>query len=255
MKRFAPPLLLALLAACRGADAPRPLDAADREVVSVSISHGREALILRQESPGVWRVTPPHDAADAEGAAALLAGLRALRPEMRLSKDAAAYGLSENDATVVRVAGDGGRELYAARFGRNGLAGAVHMAADAGSDVFLAAGPSPELLARNAQDWRERRLLRAPCADVALDAGRGWRPASPATAAVLCALRATAVLPPLPGALAGLDRPFLRVRASSGSFSVGARMGSEFWLLVDGRDALLRAAGEPLAAARDEARR
>jgi hypothetical protein len=254
MRRLPPLLLLALLAACRGAGAPRPMTAADRDVESVSISRARESFLLTREPGGAWRVTPPGDAADADGAAALLAGLRALNPETRLSKDGAAYGLSDADATVVRVRGAGGRELYAARFGRNGLAGAVHMAA-AGTEAYLGFGPPPELLGRGSEDWRERRLLGKPCADVALDAGRGWRPASKETAAVLCGLRATAVLPPLPGELAGLGSPFLRVRASSGSFAVGARLGGEFWLLVDGRAALLRAPSAPLTAAREEARR
>lgn len=246
---------LAALAACRGSGAPRPMTAANEDVKSVAISRGPESFSLVQELPGSWRVVPPDDAVDAAEAAALLDGLRRLAPRTRLSNDAAAYGLSPLDATGVRAAGAGAKPLFAARFGRRGLGGAVHMAADGGSDVYLGAGPAPELLARGAQDWRDRRLLRGPCRDVELDSGRGWRAADPATAAALCELRATAILPPLPSFLAGLDRPVLRVRAASGAFAVGALMGGERWISIEGRAALFRAPAAPLAAAADESRR
>jgi hypothetical protein len=244
----------AALAACRGGAAPQPLASANREIKTVAISHGRESFSLTQDSPGVWRVLPPDDAVDPADAAALLDGLRGLRPQTRLSKDAAAYGLSALDATNVHAEDFAGRPLFASRFGRPGLGGTVHMAAAAGGEVYLGSGPSPELLARNAQDWRDRRLLGAPCANVTIDSGRGWRAASPETASMLCGLRATAILPSLPAFLAGLDRPVLRVRAASGAFAVGSLMGGERWITVEGRAALLRAPAAPLAAALVESR-
>ena len=210
---------------------------------------------MLQDSPGVWRVVPPDDRVDAADAAALLDGLRGLRPQTRLSKDAAAFGLSALDATSVRVAGAAGEPLFSARFGRRGLGRSVHMAAESAADVYLGTGPPPELLARGAQDWRDRRLLRAPCADVTLDSGRGPRTAETETAAGLCGLRATAILPSLPAFLAGLDRPVLRVRSGSGAFTVGALMGGERWIAVEGRAALFRAPAAPLAAAIAESRR
>jgi hypothetical protein len=144
--------------------------------------------------------------------------------------------------------------LFTARFGRKGLGGSVHMAAAAGAEAYLGSGPRAELLARGAQDWRDRRLLRGPCAGVTLDSGRGPRAAGPATAAALCGLRATAILPSLPEFLAGLDRPVLRVRSSAGAFAVGGLMGGERWISVEGRAALFRAAAPPLAAALVESR-
>jgi hypothetical protein len=255
MTRIPPLLFLAFLAACRGSGAPRPLAAPDADVKTVEISRGRESFALIQDAPGVWRVVPPDDAADAAGAASLLDGLRGLDPQTRLTSAAAAYGLSADDATSVRVAGSGTRTLFAARFGRRGLGAALHMSSAAGADAYLGIGPPTELLTRGAQDWRDRRLLAAPCADVELDSGRGWRPASPETAAALCGARATAILPPLPVFLAGLDKPILRVRAAKGGFAVGALMGGERWISVEGREALFRAPDAPLAAALVEGRR
>ena len=240
---------LAALTACRGGGAPRPLKAANKDVKSVELSRGPESFSLIQDLPGEWHVVPPDDAVDPADAAALLDGLRSLEPRTRLSEDAAGYGLSALDAVAVRAAGAGGKPLFSARFGRRGLGGAVHMSGDGSGEVYLGSGPPLELLARGAQDWRDRRLLRAPCADVELNSGRGWRAASPETAAALCGLRATAILPPLPPFLAGLDRPVLRVRSASGAFAVGARMGRERWISVEGRSALLRAPAAPLAAA------
>jgi hypothetical protein len=250
------PLIACVFAACRGG-APRALTAADREVKSVEVSRGRESFVLTQTAPGVWRVAPPDDEADAADAAALLAGLRALTPRTRLAKGAeTAYVLSDKDATVVRVrAGDARDTVFEARFGRRGLGDAVHMAAGRDGAAFLGEGPSPDLLARGAQDWRERRLMGESCTDVAIDAGRGWRAASSATAAALCRLRASTLLPALPEFLAGLDRPILRVRSGAGAFQVGARMGGERWVRVDGRPALFRAPAAPLAAAVIEASR
>lgn len=247
--------VLAALSACRGGGPPRPLAAANADVKSVKISRGAESFSLVQDFPGSWRVVPPDDAVDPADAAALLDGLRSLSPGPRLSTDAAAYGLSAADATSVRAAGAGDKTLFAALFGRRGPAGAVHAAARAGSDAYLVIGPPHELLARGPEDWRDRRLLSGRCADVELDAGRGWRPADPETAAALCALRATAVLPPLPEFLAGLDRPVLRVRAASGEFSVGSMMSGERWISVAGRAALLRAPAKPLAEAVEKASR
>ena len=255
MTRITPLLFLAFLAACRGDGAPRPLTAPNADVKTVAITRGRESFSLIQDAPGVWRVVPPDDAADGDDAAAFLDGLRGLNPETRLTSDAAAYGLSADDATAVLVSNSGGRTLFTARFGRRGLGAAVHMSAAGGADAYLGAGPPVELLARGAQDWRDRRLLPAPCANVELNAGRGWRPASPEAAAALCAARATAILPPLPAFLAGLDKPVLRVRAAKGGFAVGALMGGERWISVDGREALFRAPGAPLAAAAVEGRR
>jgi len=125
----------------------------------------------------------------------------------------------------------------------------VHAAAGEGGEAYLVVGPPPELLARGPEDWRDRRLLRGRCEGVELNSGRGWRAAGPAAAAALCGLRATAILPPLPEFLAGLDRPVLRVRSASGAFAVGARMGGERWVSVEGRAALFRAPAAPLAAA------
>jgi hypothetical protein len=257
MKRLAmtPSLAFcAALAACRGGPAPRPLSAADREVKKVQISRGQETFVLVQDEPGTWRVLPPDDAVDPAEAAALLDGLRGLKPQTRLSGQAAAYGLSPSDATSVRASGAAGETLFAARFGRRGLGDAVHMAAGDRGEAYLGAGPAAELLGRGAQEWRDRRLLRGPCADVEVDAGRGWRAAAPATASSLCALRATAILPPMPDFLAGLDRPVLRVRSSSGSFAAGALLGGERWISGAGRAALLRAPAAPLAAALVEER-
>lgn len=254
MKRLAPVLLLAVLSACRGDEAPRPLAAANETVKAVAIARGKESFALRQDVPGDWRVVPPDDAVDPAEAAALLDGLRGLDPQTRLSTDAAAYGLSALDATSVRAEGAAGRILFDGRFGRKGLGGAVHMASASGASVFLGAGPPAELLARGAQDWRDRRLLRGRCAGVTLDSGKGPRAAAPATAAALCALRATVILPPLPEFLAGLDRPVLRVSSPSGSFAVGALMGGERWISVEGRAALFRAPAAPLAAALVESR-
>ena len=136
MKRIAPVSFLIFAAlACRGGAAPRPLGAANDDVRSVEISRGRESFSLLQDSPGVWRVVPPDDRVDAADAAALLDGLRGLRPQVRLSKDDAAYGLSPLDGTNVRAAGGGSEPIFAARFGRRGPGGAVHMAAGEGSDV------------------------------------------------------------------------------------------------------------------------
>lgn len=244
---------LAALCACRGGGAPRPLAASNEDVRSVDITRGPESFKLVQDFPGSWRVIPPDDSVDPADAAALLDGLRSLSLGPRLSSDSAAYGLSASGAASVRAEGAGGRTLFSARFGRRGPAGAVHADAGEGREAYLVTGPPPELIARGAEDWRDRRLLRGPCVNVELDAGRGWRPADPETAAALCALRATAVLPPLPEFLAGLDRPVLRVRGASGSFSVGSRMGGERWISVEGRAALLRAAAGPLAAAVEKA--
>lgn len=252
MSRFSIAAFLAVLpglCACGGNGAPRPLAADDADVKSVLITRGPESFTLLQEFPGSWRVAPPDDAVDPADAAALLDGLRNLKPRTRLADGDAAYGLSALDATDVRAAGAGGKPLFAARFGRRGPGGAVHMSGGDGGAVYLGSGPPPELLARGADDWRDRRLLRGPCKDVELDAGRGWRAADPATAAVLCVLRATAILPPLPPFLAGLDRPVLRVRAASGAFTVGSRMGRERWISIEGRSALFRAPAAPLAAA------
>lgn len=241
--------VLTAFSACRGSGAPRPLTAANEDVKSVRISRGRESFTLVQDFPGSWRVVPPDDAVDAADAAALLDGLRRLAQGPRLSNAAAAYGLAPSEATSVRAVGAADKPLFAALFGRRGPGGAVHLAAVEGGDAYLSTGPPPELLARGAEDWRDRRLLRGRCKDVELDTGRGWRPAAPATAAVLCGLRATAILPPLPEFLAGLDRPVLRVRAASGAFAVGSLMGRERWISIEGRAALFRAPAAPLAEA------
>jgi hypothetical protein len=256
MKGIAPAFALAFaaLAACRGDGPPRPLAAGNESVKTVAFARGRESFALIQGFPGEWRVVPPDDAVDAADAAALLDGLRGLRPQTRLSNDAAAYGLSAFDAMNVRVEGAAGRILFEGRFGRKGLGGAVHMAGAAGAEVYLGEGPPAELLARGAQDWRDRRLLRGACAGVTLDSGRGPRAAAPATAAALCGLRATAILPALPEFLAGLDRPVLRVRSRAGAFAVGGLMGGERWISVEGRAALFRAPAAPLAAALAESR-
>jgi hypothetical protein len=248
--------LIVVLCACRGG-APRPLSASDAEVSRVEISRGRDSFALIQSPPGVWRVAPPNDEADGRDVADLLAGLRALKAGTRLSDHAAAsYGLSETDATAVRVRTKMNVDpVFSALFGRRGLGSFVHMAAAAGGPAFLGEGPHPGLLARGAQNWRDRRLLHEPCANVELDAGRGWRTASSATAAALCGLRAGALLPALPEFLAGLDRPVLRVRSSGGAFRVGSRMGAERWVLVEGRTALFRAADAPLSSAIAEAAR
>jgi hypothetical protein len=240
--------VLTALSACRGG-APRPLTASNEDVRSVEFTRGPASFKLLQDFPGSWRVVPPDDRVDPADAAALLDGLRRLAPGPRLSSDSAAYGLSASGATAVRAAGAANRTLFAARFGRRGPGGAVHADAGPGGDAYLVVGPPPELLARGADDWRDRRLLRGRCEAVELDAGRGWRPAPPGTAAALCALRATAILPPLPEFLAGLDRPVLRVRTAFGSFSVGALTGSERWIAVEGRPALMRAPAKPLAEA------
>jgi hypothetical protein len=242
-------VVLSGLCACRGSDAPRPLAAANEDVKSVLITHGPASFSLLQELPGSWRVAPPGDSVDPADAAALLDGLRNLKPETRLADGDAAYGLAAPDATDVRAAGAGGKPLFSVRFGRRGPGGAVHMSGGDGAAVYLGTGPAPQLLARGADDWRDRRLLRAPCADVELDSGRGWRAASPAAAAALCGLRVTAILPSLPEFLAGLDRPVLRVRSASGAFAVGSRMGKERWVSIEGRTALFRVPAAPLAAA------
>ena len=255
--RRADAVLLAVLAsaACRGGGAPRPLTADAADVRLVTVARGSESFSLVQDFPGSWRVVPPGDAADPADVAALLDSLRRLAPGPRLSRDAAAYGLSAAAATSLRAADAAGRTLFAARFGRRGPGGAVHADAGEGTEAYLATGPAPDLLARGAEEWRDRRLLNGRCASVELDAGRGWRPADPETAAALCALRATAVLPPLPEFLAGLDRPVLRVKSESGAFAVGSLMGGERWISVEGRDALLRAPARPLAEAVEKASR
>lgn len=241
--------VLAALSACRGGGPPRPLKAADREIKTVRISRGNEAFSLVQDFPGSWRVVPPDDAVDGAEVSALLEGLRRLEPGARLSRTGAAYGLSGSGAAIVRVDGASGTPMFVGVFGRRGPGGAVHAAASEGGEAYLVVGPPPDLLARGAENWRDRRLLGGRCAAVELNTGRGWRPASPASAAALCALRATAILPPLPEFLAGLDRPVLRVRTASGAFAVGSLMGGERWISVEGRAALFRAPAATLAAA------
>jgi hypothetical protein len=253
-------LILAVLlaAACRRAELP-PLNVDDVEVTSVSIARGADALVLVQGPPGRWRVDPLKgvvDAADGPGAAALLAGLRDLRTDYALSGDGAAEGLSSADATEVAVFASGRTApVFQARFGRRALGRAVHASAPGGGPVYLVEGPSPSLLARGAGDWRDARLLGADCTRVAVDAGGGFKNASPETSAALCGARASAMTGDLPADVTGLGRPALRVRAGGAALAVGARVGGERWIRVDGRPGLFRAAAEPFETAAADAAR
>lgn len=258
MKRTVIVSMIAAVLACR-ADGPAPLAVSDGQVTSVSIERGREAFVLVQDSPGIWRVDELHssgpDEADEDGAAALLAGLRALRLGARVSDSGGAYGLGPADATAVRVyTRDRKEPALTLRFGRRALGRAVHVQSAETSAVYQAEGPDPDLLARGASDWRRRRLLRSPCVEATLDAGRGPRAAAPETVAALCALRATAALPSAPSFTAGLEPPFLRVRSPSGAFDAGARVGAERWVRVEGRAVFLRVPAAPLDAAAASAR-
>jgi hypothetical protein len=257
MRRLAPIILL-LASSCRRA-ALAPLGLADSEISRVTVARGTETFLLSRSPAGAWRIAPlggEADAADAAAAAALLDGLRGLRTDYDLPGDGKAAGLAPAEAVHVAVFAAGhGDASFEASFGRRTLGRAVHASAP-GGPVLVVEGPSPALLARGAAQWRETLLLGPSCARVETDAGSGFRLASPATAASLCAARARAMTPgDVPEELTGLKRPALRVRAGAAALSVGARSGAERWLRVDGRPGLFRADAAPFEAAAAEAAR
>ncbi len=255
--KLAPPALAALCACAR---APFPaLSAPDDTVQSVSIEHATDSFVLVQSPPGRWRVDPLQgviDEADAVGAERLLSGLRALHADADVPGDAAAAGLSGADAVSVAVFVSGRNDAaFTARFGRRALGGALYAAARAGGPSAIVEGPDPALLARTASDWRELRLLTGDCSGVEVSVSGRYRAASPATAAALCAARAARLAVDSPPEVTGLSRPSLRVRTRACALSVGARLGGERWIRVDGRPGLFLAPAEVFETAAAEAAR
>lgn len=248
--------VLAALAAA-GLDAwrhPKPAALrADREAARVEVRRPREDLILTREAGGSWLVARQDDLADAEAVERLLSGLRALTfgPALGAADAAVASGLGPADSLRLRVLDDAGHALFDGEFGRRVFARSAYFRSRDGDPVRLATGLEPELLTRPATAWREPRLLPGGCAD-GLEVLTPGRPrAVPAAAARrLCALRAVRWADGNPEALAGFDRPWLKVRTPDGrGLTVGERRGADRLVRVDGRAALLRVSASALEAA------
>lgn len=222
--------------------------------VRVEIARPRGVIALTVGEDGRWRLERPDDLADQEGARALLDGLRGLTlgPVVAGPRDAAAHGLGPGDEVLVKVRARGSdRPVFIGRFGRRALGRRLHYRADSDAPIVLAEGPEPALLTRDADDWRETRLLPDGCDNLEASAGKkGFVPIPPALAARLCVLRGVRPLPQDTAALVGLDRPFLRVRAAGGGFEVGARLGVNRAVRPAGRSVVFRV---PAAALEDAA--
>ena len=205
-------------------------------LTTVLLSRQESDITLERRPDGSWTVTPPGDLADSQAASRLAGGLEALTfGDVVAGADAAAaYGLA------VRARAGMGDVL----FGRPALDGGLYAADGPGAPVRLARGPAPELLARSAEQWRERRALPQGCPSGAevLEAGKPARrvPADDP----LCALLATGFEPASAVPFGGFERPYLTVKPDGGPvMRVGARLSRrERAVSVEGRPGMLRVA-------------
>jgi hypothetical protein len=222
--------------------APEPL-AAGSEPTRIEVRRPREDLILTR-APGGWIVTRQDDLADSEAVEALLSGLRslALGPRVAPDSESAAHGLGPADAARLRVLDSGGHALFDGYFGRRLFGRSSYFRAGDGEPVRVATGVEPDLLLRSSGQWREPRLLPGGCpGGLEIFARGAWRPVSKDRERELCSLRASHWATGSPEALAGFERPLLRVRTPDGrGFTVGDRRGNERLARVDGRIPLLR---------------
>jgi len=222
---------------------PSPLPAG-AEAFRIEVRRPREDLVVTRDATGPWVIARHDDLADAEAVGNLLDGLRALEfgPVIAPSEKGLATGLGPADVARVRILDATGRPLFDGLFGRRLFGRTSYFRASDRDDVRLATGADPELLLRSSSQWREPRLLPGGCPGGLEFLSSGiWRMIPAPAGRELCALRASHWATGTPEKLAGLERPFLRVRASDGrGFTVGDRRGAERLVLVDGRTALLR---------------
>ncbi len=217
----------------------------------VELMRGGGSLTLERRAAGSWTVTPPGDLADADAAERLAAGLAALTlgDVVAGREDAAAYGLAPADAVKVRAWRETARGPAEASFGRRALDGGLHAMEPGDAPVRFARGPDPDLLARPAEGWRERRLLPGGCPHGA-EVREAGRPARRVPAGdPLCALTASGFEPASAVPFGGFERPYLTLTADGGgAFSIGARLSRrERAAAVEGRPGMMRVAvGGPL---------
>jgi hypothetical protein len=143
-------------------DAPLVRAFTEDAVRGVELSCSGTQVILRKESSAGWRITKPIDAeADPRRVHDVVAAIREARVRKVIAEsaaDLAAFGLSPAACTV-RLGFDAGAEALSLRLGRSSPVGAERYAAGEDSRVVFTDASLYGVVARDAQAFREKRLV------------------------------------------------------------------------------------------------